>query len=73
MRDLLRSAPPKDFDVVSDATLREVRRVFGRRGMIVGKRFPICIVQSGDQLVEVRTRGHGFGHWDMDSDTDMDT
>ena len=69
MRDLLRNAPPKDFDVVSDATLSQVRKVFGRRGLIVGKRFPICLVQSGDQMVEVRTPGHGHGDTDTGTRT----
>jgi poly(A) polymerase len=44
IRDLLLNKPPKDFDVVTDATPEDVRRLFKRNSIIIGKRFRIVHV-----------------------------
>jgi poly(A) polymerase len=54
VRDLLLNHPPKDFDVATDATPEEVRRVF-RRSRIIGRRFRLVHVMFGDETVEVST------------------
>jgi len=54
VRDLLLDRPPKDFDVATDATPEEVRRVF-RRSRIIGRRFRLVHVMFGDETVEVST------------------
>ena len=54
VRDLLLERPPKDFDVATDATPEEVRRVF-RRSRIIGRRFQIVHVMFGEEVVEVST------------------
>ena len=54
VRDLLLKRQPKDFDVATDATPEEVRRVF-RRARIIGRRFRLVHVMFGDETVEVST------------------
>ena len=54
VRDLLLAKTPKDFDVATDATPEEVRRVF-RRSRIIGRRFRLVHVMFGEEVVEVST------------------
>jgi len=54
VRDLLLDRHPKDFDVATDATPEEVKRVF-RRARIIGRRFRLVHVIFGDETVEVST------------------
>ena len=54
VRDLLLERIPKDFDVATDATPEEVRRVF-RRSRIIGRRFRLVHVMFGGEMVEVST------------------
>jgi poly(A) polymerase len=53
-RDLLLNRHPKDFDVATDATPEEVRRVF-RRSRIIGRRFRLVHVMFGEETVETST------------------
>ena len=54
VRDLLLERTPKDFDIATDATPEEVRRVF-RRSRIIGRRFRLVHVMFGEEVVEVST------------------
>lgn len=54
VRDLLLGREPKDFDVATDATPDEVKRVF-RRARLIGRRFQIVHVYCGADLIEVTT------------------
>ena len=54
VRDLLLGMTPKDFDVATDATPEEVRRLF-RRSRLVGRRFRIAHVRYGRKIIEVST------------------
>jgi poly(A) polymerase len=54
VRDLLLGRAPKDFDVATDATPEQVRRVF-RRSRIIGRRFQIVHVMCGQETIEVTT------------------
>ena len=54
VRDLLLKKVPKDFDVATNATPEEVRRVF-RRARIIGRRFRLVHVMFGEETVEVST------------------
>ena len=54
VRDLLLTKTPKDFDVATDATPEEVRRLF-RRSRIIGRRFQIVHVMCGRVTIEVTT------------------
>ncbi|KAI8536838.1 hypothetical protein RHMOL_Rhmol10G0287200 [Rhododendron molle] len=52
VRDLLLNKVPKDFDVVTTATLKQIKKEF-YRCLIVGQRFPICHVHVRGSVVEV--------------------
>ncbi|XP_031740541.1 uncharacterized protein LOC101203603 isoform X2 [Cucumis sativus] len=52
VRDLILKRIPKDFDVITSAQLKEVRRIFSQC-LVVGKRFPICHVNVLGTIVEV--------------------
>jgi len=54
VRDLLLGVKPKDFDVATNATPEQVKRMF-RRAFIIGKRFQIVHVMFGQELIEVTT------------------
>jgi len=55
VRDLLLGRKPKDFDVGTDATPNQVRKLF-RNCFLVGRRFRLAHIRFGrDQLVEVAT------------------
>ena len=54
VRDLLLGREPKDFDVVTDATPEEVKRIF-RNCRLVGRRFRLAHVRFGREVVEVAT------------------
>jgi len=54
VRDLMLGSPPKDFDVATDATPEQVRRLF-RRSRIIGRRFQIVHVMCGRETIEVTT------------------
>lgn len=59
VRDLLVGGNPKDFDIATDATPDEVRRIF-RSCRLVGRRFVIAHVRFSGEIIEVTTfRGHG--------------
>ncbi len=54
VRDLLLGVKPKDFDIATNATPDQVKRLF-RRAFIIGKRFQIVHVMFGSDLLEVTT------------------
>ena len=59
VRDLMLGVKPKDFDIATNATPEQVKRLF-RRAFIIGKRFQIVHVMFGQDLLEVTTfRGAG--------------
>jgi len=55
VRDLLLNRRPKDFDVATDARPEELKRVFGRRCRIIGRRFRLAHVHVGSQIYELAT------------------
>lgn len=58
VRDALLGMEPKDFDVATNATPDQVKRLY-RRARIVGRRFQIVHVQNRQETIEVTTfRGH---------------
>jgi poly(A) polymerase len=68
VRDLLIGGQPKDFDVATDATPEDVRRLF-RNCRLIGRRFRLAHVVFGPEIVEVATfRGSGDGGEDNAGD-----
>lgn len=69
VRDLLLGVPPKDFDVVTNATPEQVKQC-QRRAIIIGRRFRLVHVMFGREIIECSTfralggdgvRKDGFG------------
>ena len=54
VRDLLLGIKPKDFDIATNATPEQVKKLF-RRAFIIGRRFQIVHVMFGQDLLEVTT------------------
>ncbi len=54
VRDLLVGKKPKDFDVVTDAHPRKIKRLF-RNSRIIGKRFRLVHVYFKEKIIEVST------------------
>jgi poly(A) polymerase len=54
VRDLLLGREPKDFDVVTNATPGEVKRLF-RNCRLVGRRFRLAHLHFKEELIEVAT------------------
>lgn len=58
VRDLLLGIKPKDFDISTDATPEQMRKLF-RNCRLVGRRFRLAHVMFGPEVIEVATfRGH---------------
>lgn len=54
VRDTLLGSNPKDFDVATNATPEQVRKLF-RSARIIGRRFRIVHVRFGREIIEVTT------------------
>ncbi len=54
VRDLLLGREPKDFDVVTNATPNQVKRIF-RNCRLVGRRFRLAHIHFQDEIIEVAT------------------
>ncbi|XP_047084033.1 poly(A) polymerase I-like [Lolium rigidum] len=53
VRDLLLKRPPKDFDVITTASLKQIKKLVFKRCFIIGTRFPICQVHMRGSTFEV--------------------
>ncbi len=54
MRDLLLGREPKDFDIATNASPDEVRRLF-RNCRLIGRRFRLAHIMFGREIIEVAT------------------
>lgn len=54
VRDLLLGVAPKDFDVATDASPEEIRKLFGN-ARLIGRRFRLAHVRFGREIIEVST------------------
>ncbi len=61
VRDLLLGIEPKDFDVATNASPEQIRKMF-RRSRIIGRRFRIVHVMVGPETIEVTTFRGGQAH-----------
>ena len=56
VRDLYLNRSPKDYDISTNATPEQIRKVFGRRSArIIGKRFKLVHLRVGREIVEIST------------------
>jgi len=62
VRDLLLGLHPKDFDIATDATPEDIKRIFKGKCRIIGRRFRLAHVYMGGCIYEVATfRGSDEG------------
>lgn len=54
VRDLLAGHKPKDFDIATSATPRQIKKLF-RNSRIIGRRFRLVHIHFGDHILEVST------------------
>src|SRR5690242_13154707 len=54
VRDLLLGREPKDFDVATNATPAQIKRLF-RNCRLIGRRFRLAHLQFNDEIIEVAT------------------
>lgn len=66
IRDLLLGRQPKDFDVTTNATPEQIRRLF-RNCRLVGKRFRLAHIMFGREVIEVATFRAGHQGENADS------
>ncbi len=66
VRDLLLGGHPKDFDVATNATPDEVKKLF-RNCRLIGRRFRLAHVVYGPEIIEVATF-RGTGEEDSEGD-----
>ncbi len=58
IRDVLLGLEPKDFDVVTNATPEQIKKLF-RNCRLIGRRFRLAHIVFGREIIEVATmRGH---------------
>lgn len=55
VRDLLQKLQPKDFDISTSAKPEEIKSIFGRRCLLIGRRFRLAHVRFGKKVIEVST------------------
>ncbi len=62
VRDLLLGLHPKDFDIATDATPEDVKKVFKGQCRLIGRRFRLAHIYMGSQVYEIATfRGSDSG------------
>jgi len=54
VRDLLLGREPKDFDIATDASPNEVKKIF-RNCRLIGRRFRLAHIHFHDEIIEVAT------------------
>lgn len=54
VRDILAGITPKDFDIATNAHPEQIKPLF-RSCRLIGRRFVICHVRFGDEIIEVTT------------------
>lgn len=64
VRDLLAKRTPKDFDISTSAHPEEIKNIFRRRCLLIGRRFRLAHIRFGHKVIEVST----FRSGDNDSD-----
>lgn len=55
VRDLLLDVLPKDFDIATSALPEEIKKIFSRKAILIGKRFRLAHIRFGNHVFEVST------------------
>ncbi len=55
VRDLIAGKTPKDFDISTSARPEEVKKIFRRNCVLIGRRFRLAHIRYGSHILEVST------------------
>jgi len=55
VRDLMLQRKPKDFDISTSARPEEIKKLFSRRCLLIGRRFRLAHIRFGKKILEVST------------------
>jgi len=55
VRDLLLGVRPKDFDISTSARPDQIKRLFQRQCLLIGRRFRLAHIRYGNKILEVST------------------
>ncbi|RLA08533.1 MAG: polynucleotide adenylyltransferase PcnB [Gammaproteobacteria bacterium] len=55
IRDILLDLKPKDFDIATDAYPEQIKKIFQRKCILIGKRFRLAHIRYRNELIEVAT------------------
>jgi len=69
VRDLLIGGHPKDFDIATSATPRQIRKLF-RNSRVIGRRFRLVHIHFGDNILEVSTFRRNASKEDVKTEDD---
>ncbi len=65
VRDLLLKKTPKDFDISTAAKPEDIKRLFGRSCLLIGRRFRLAHIRFGHKVIEVSTFRSGENEGDL--------
>lgn len=65
VRDLLIKEMPKDYDISTSAQPEQVKALFGRQCLLIGRRFRLAHVRFGHKVIEVATFRAGENDSDL--------
>lgn len=65
VRDLLINKIPKDFDISTSARPEEIKAVFQRQCILIGRRFRLAHIRFGHKIIEVSTFRAGENDSDL--------
>jgi poly(A) polymerase len=65
VRDLLIKKRPKDFDISTSALPEEIKHIFHRQCILIGRRFRLAHVRFGHKIIEVSTFRTGENDSDL--------
>jgi poly(A) polymerase len=65
VRDLLLKRTPKDFDISTSARPEQIKHLFGRQCLLIGRRFRLAHIRFGHKVIEVSTFRSGENENDL--------
>lgn len=65
VRDLLVKKTPKDYDISTSALPEQIKQVFQRRCLLIGRRFRLAHIRFGHKIIEVSTFRSGDNEGDL--------
>lgn len=65
VRDLLVNKVPKDFDISTSAKPEEIKQIFKRQCLLIGRRFRLAHIRFGKKVIELSTFRSGVNEGEL--------